>query len=174
MKWFLPVSLAAAVLAGIGAGLLFRGTFEQNVIVMLILFWIGIPVFLLLGGWALASRLRKRPVPKWIATLGIIGVSLTVCLIISLIVGKSVHQREIQEAHDYIDGVVPKLEAFHDEHGRYPAHLEEADLPSPPALLAESHSYYGDESHFRFEFLDHASIMRGFSFDSESREWKEF
>ena len=95
-------------------------------------------------------------------------------LLISLGLGKFLHDSEIQETRDYVENIDPMLDKYKREHGRYPESLSVFPDSEVPQLLREPHGYTGNINGFRFEYRDRAGMMDGFCFDSSTREWYYF
>jgi hypothetical protein len=95
-------------------------------------------------------------------------------LVISLSLGRFLHQSEIRATRQYVSSIVPKLEEYRREHGRYPESLAAFPESPPPRLIRDPHGYRAVDDGFRFEYWDSAGMMDGYCFDSSTREWYYF
>jgi|GEM_PF-2718061 len=170
MKPFAIISAALAILSGI----LFKGTFGHWLIVMAAGIWLGAPLAVFLGIWLITGLIRGRGISTGLKQTFFIAIIAGGALLLSLGTGRAIHHREIREARGYVEAMVPKLEQYRKEHGRYPATLSAVDASAPPRLFGEAHSYAAGSDSFQFVYWDAAGLMDGYYFDNATRRWNYF
>lgn len=170
MRIFALIAFGLAILSAF----IVRGTFGHTIIILAIGVYLGAPLMLFMGIWLLVGIKRSNRVPQGLKRVflgsAIVGVSLGT----SLLLGKFLHRLEIHRTRNYVADMVPKLEQYRTEHGRYPESLALFPGPRPPRLLQGRNCYRAEVDSFRFEFWDAAGMMDGYCFDSSTREWSYF
>lgn len=81
--------------------------------------------------------------------------------LVYLPVARAFRKQEVERARVFVEALIPKLEAYHQEHGTYPATIESIGahtLPLPPLLQLQKES----ADNRNFYFLDGASYGFGF------------
>ena len=170
MKIFALIALGAAVLSAF----MLRGSFGHTITVYAIGFYIGAPVLLFMACWLLFGLVRTRGIPQGLKKIFFGFLVVGGSLVISLSLGRFLHQSEIRATRQYVSSIVPKLEEYRREHGRYPESLTAFPESPPPRLLRDPHGYRVVDGGFRFEYWDSAGMMDGYCFDSSTREWYYF
>jgi hypothetical protein len=170
MKTFAIIALGAAILSAF----ILRGSFGHTIATLAIGVYIGVPLFLLMGIWLLVGFKRSGGVPQGLKKLFLGSMIIGISLAISYGMGKVLHDSEIRRTHDYVATIVPRLDKYRSEHGRYPESLSVFSDTRPPRLLREPHGYRAEADSYRFEYWDAAGMMDGYCFDSSTREWHFF
>jgi hypothetical protein len=170
MKLFALIALSAAILSAI----IRRGSFGQTITVYVIGIYLGGPVLLFMAAWLLFGFRRAGGVPQGLGRMFFASVVAGGSLGISLGLGRLLHNSEIRAAHHYVSLMVPRLDAYRREHGRYPESLAVFPESRPPGLLQNAHGYRTDGDGFQFQYWDSAGMMDGYCFDSSTREWYYF
>ena len=170
MKIFALIVLGLAMLSAF----MMRGSFGHTIIILATGVYIGVPLILFMVIWLLVGFKRSNGVPQGLRTLFIGSVIVGFSMATSLGVGKLLHDSEIRRTREYVAAIVPKLEEYRTEHGRYPESLAVFPDSRPPRLLRESHGYSAESDSYRFEYWDPAGMMDGYCFDSSTREWYYF
>lgn len=151
-----------------------RGSFGHTITVYAIGFYIGPPLLLFMAVWLLVGFQRSNCIPRGLKRLFLISMIVGASLVTSLGLGRFLHHSEIRATREYVAKVVPKLDEYRKEHGRYPEALTVfPDLP-PPRLIREANGYSADTDSFRFEYWDTAGMMDGYGFESSTRAWYYF
>lgn len=129
------------------------------------------PVLILAGGvlWIWGFRVESVPSGRrlrWVAAflVGLAGFFLV--LAPSYLPGMVLHHRDVSGAMRYCDDLVPRLEAWKDKRGEYPATIDvvlPAERPTP-RLLRGSSFYRRLGSGYELVFLDPAEILGGYSY----------
>jgi len=170
MKIFALIALVAGVLSGF----IFRGSFGHTITVFAVGFYIGAPLLLFMVAWLLFGLKRSHGIPQGLKKMFMAFVVVGGSLLISLGLGRLLHHSEIRSSRQYVSSIVPKLDKYRSDHGRYPESLSVfPDLP-PPRLLREAHGYRADADGFRFQYWDSTGMMDGYYFDSSTRDWYYF
>ncbi len=170
MKIFALIALGAAVLSA----LMLRGSFGHTITVYAVGLYIGAPLLLFMAVWLLFGFKRTHGIPQGLKKMFLAYVVVGGSLLVSLGLGRFLHQSEIRTTRQYVSSIVPKLDGYKREHGRYPESLAVFPESSPPRLLQEAHGYRSDADGFRFQYWDSAGMMDGYCFDSSTREWYYF
>lgn len=93
--------------------------------------------------------------------LFLVAVFLLLAQLVYLPAASAFRRQDVKRAQAFAEALIPQLEAYHQQHGTYPATLEAmgADtLPLPPLL-----QLYRESTHQNFYFLKDASY--GFEFN---------
>lgn len=150
-----------------------RDTFF-SVAVDFIIFFIGLPLFLIgLVIWRASKKRNSIPLQRTSTILLIISGLLFMQWFAGPI-GQRISFREIQEAQDYCEALIPGLESYKQTNGNYPETLEtilpqEEDLPF---LLQSRQFYAGGLNYFRFSFVEPDSFIdRLYVYDSGTKSW---
>lgn len=170
MKIFALIALGAAVLSAF----MLRGSFGHTITVYATGFYIGAPILLFMAVWLLFGFKRAHGIPLGLKKMFLAYVVVGGSLVISLGLGRFLHQSEISTTRQYVSSIVPKLDEYRREHGRYPESLAAFPESPPPRLLRDPHGYRAVDDGFRFEYWDSAGMMDGYCFDSSTREWYYF
>lgn len=170
MKIFAFIALGTAFLSAF----MLRGSFGHTITVYAIGFYIGAPLLLLMSVWLLSSFKRRQGVPEGLKKMFLAYVVMGGSLLVSLGLGRFLHQLEIRTTREYVSRIVPQLDAYKRVHGRYPESLAVFAEANPPRLLQEAHSYSSDADGFQFQYWDSAGMMDGYIFDSATRQWHYF
>jgi len=151
-----------------------RGSFGHTITIYAVGFYIGAPLFLFMAVWFLFGCKRTDGIPHGLKKMFLGYVIVGGSLVISLGLSRFLHQSEIRATRQYVASIVPKLDEYKREHGRYPESLAIFPDSRPPRLLQEVHGYRADGDGFRFQYWDSAGMMDGYCFDSSTREWYYF
>lgn len=100
------------------------------------------------------------------------GMVSTIC---SLPLGWMINQGDIPEAKRYCEGLIPKLESYREQHGKYPEQITElGDLGFRPWLIWWEREFYRvDLDGYEFVFDDPSSLLCRWSYSSSTKEWHE-
>ncbi len=170
MKLFALIALGAAIVSAF----MLRGSFGHTITVCAVGFYIGAPLLLFMAVWFLVGFKREHGIPEGLKKMFLAYVVVSGSLVISLGLGRYLHQSEIRSTRQYVSSIVPKLDGYRKEHGRYPESLSTFPESPPPRLLRDAHGYRAVDDGFRFEYWDSAGMMEGYCFDSSTREWYYF
>jgi hypothetical protein len=170
MKIFALIVLGASVLSAF----ILRGSFGHTIAVYAIGFYMGAPVLLFMALWLLFGFVGTRGIPQGLKKMFFGFLVVGGSLVLSLSLGRFLHQYEIRATRQYVTNIVPMLEEYRREHGQYPESLAAFPELPPPRLLRGAHGYHAVDDGFRFEFWDPAGVMDGYCFDSSTREWYHF
>jgi hypothetical protein len=170
MKIFALIALGAAIVSAF----MLRGSFGHTITVYAAGFYIGAPLLLFMAIWLLVGFKREHGVPQGLKKMLLAYVVVSGSLVISLGLGRYLHQSEIRATRQYVSSIVPKLDEYRKEHGRYPESLSAFPESPQPRLLRDTHGYRVVDDGFRFEYWDSAGMMDGYCFDSSTREWYYF
>ncbi len=175
IPWLPLIALTAFILACV-IGVWFQGHFLHQVLALSAAMYVGVPWVLVMLIWGLMTWRNSDGLPDGLLRIFYGFIITAGAVLLSLAVGLALHDRQVQAARAYVGGLVPVLDAYKAEHGRYPEDM--ARLPHPPApprLMARAGSYSLTESgDFRFEYWDPAGLMDGWSFESSTRQWSYF
>ena len=93
----------------------------------------------------------------------------------SLFTGLYIQKQDIAKAKEFCEGLIPLLDAYQQEKGRYPAGLNtilSKDQKLPVLLRGADFEYSGKEDTFSFSFSDPGSVMfGGWAYNNKHREW---
>jgi hypothetical protein len=167
MKIFALIALGLSILSAF----LLRGSFGHAIAVYAIGFYIGAPLLLFMVIWLLFGLKRTQGIPQGLKKMFLAYLVVGGSLVISLGMGRFLHQSEMRTMRHYVSSIVPKLDQYRREHGRYPESLTAFPESPPPRLFREAHGYRAVDDGFRFEYWDSAGMMEGHCFDSSTREW---
>lgn len=168
-----PFAIAATVLAII-SGLILQGTFGHTLIVIFAGILFGAPLVLILVIWFIIGMKRAAEIPNRLRRTFLASVIVCGSMVVSLGTGKAIHHWEITEARNYVANMVPILDQYRNDFGKYPQNLSIIGAPTPPKFLRQVHSYTATNNSFSFEYWDAAGMLAGYYFDSFSRTWKYF
>jgi hypothetical protein len=171
------VLLLIFVSLGINLGLAYtlRGGIDQLICVAFAIGFVAAPAFLLAVIGFVVSKTHLWPDARRFA-----GQSFVVSLVAgstfgSLILAEPLLREDISTAKSYCENLVPLLDAYQQQHGRYPENLEAiAPLPPLPNRLEMKKMYLlvNDGAAFEFNFRDPAAFaFGGYRFSSHSRTW---
>lgn len=167
----LPIAMGLAL--AVTAAITMRGSFGHAMVIMM-LFYASVGVGLLMVGmlcFALDQR-GRRSLLVGCALLGLLGgIALQVP---SYITGRLLLRRDIHEAKAYCETLVPRLDAYRQRHGRYPATLKAIlrQPDEPPRLLDDEFYEINDDGEsFGFVFWSPGEMMEGFYYVNSSRSW---
>jgi hypothetical protein len=170
MKILAIIALGLAILSAF----MVRGSFGHTITILAIGVFIGVPLTLYMGIWLLVGFKRSNGVPQGLKKMFLGSMITGLSLATSLGLGKFLHESDIRGTREYVAAIVPMLDDYRTEHGRYPDSLDVLPDSQPPRLLREPHSYRAEGDHYRFEYWDAAGMMEGYFFDSSTREWIYF
>ncbi len=175
---------ALSVPAAVAATFWGRGSIEHLLLVLVPALVIG-PALLVAGVllWLYGLRThdqRNGGRMRWLAAALVGLAGFTFGLAPSYLPGLVLHYRDVGRARQYCSDLIPRLEAWKEENGRYPAAIAPV-LPAErktPRLLAERVFYHRLGSGYELIFPDPASASGGYSFfspDSVSRgRWEHW
>jgi len=167
MKIFALIALGTSILSAF----ILRGSFGHTITVYAIGVYIGAPFLLLMAVWLLFGFKRTHGIPQGLENMFLAYLVVGGSLVISLGLGRYFHQSEIRTTRQYVSSIVPKLDQYKREHGRYPESLAAFPDAPPPKLFRNAHGYRATVDSFKFEYWDSAGMMDGYCFDSSSRYW---
>ena len=124
--------------------------------------------------WFMIALGQTGEIPRGLAKTFKISVAAAVAAFLSLGVGSSIHHWKIYQTRSFVAKLVPQLDAFKSQHGKYPNRLAELERTESLPLLAVAYNYSADDSEFRFEYWDDSGMMESYSFDSTDRKWRRF
>ena len=166
-------AIIAAIVAPV-SGILLQGTFGHWILIMSAGLLLGTPLVLFMALWFLVGLKRTGGIPSGLRNMFLFSSIAGGALLLSIGTGSAIHHWQIREARAYVAEMVPILDGYRKQHGRYPDSLAAIAVPDPPALMKDSYSYFEESDSFRFEYWDEAGMMDGYYFDSASREWTYF
>lgn len=160
-----------AGVVGYGALVTYADPFQLFLYVVAGLLWVAAPcaaAALVILVFAAATKRRSRP-PLLLLTGVFVFASL---MAVSLPINSFMQQRAVVAAKAYPDRVAPLLEQYRQEHGTYPATLDQLPShPRVPRLLRMDHGYRSDGQHYTFYFPQPGGLIDVWDYDSETRTW---
>ncbi len=162
--------LGAGVVA-YGALVTYADPFQLFLYFVAGLLWVAAPcaaVALLMLVFAAAARRSLRP-----SILVLTGVFVVVGLMaVSLPINSFMQERAVIAAKAYPDRVGPLLEQYRQQHGTYPATLDQLPShPHVPRLLASGYGYHSDGEYYRFTFPQPGGLIDVWDYSSETHAW---
>lgn len=158
-------------IVGLNAVLIFvgRGSFFHGIFALCLAFYVGVPAAII----ALIIFIRSGQRPELHRAAVVAGGIALVAgsALLSLPFGFQIAERDIRAAEMYCEALIPKLDAYRREHGRYPARLEELHLSGDRPALVRSLSYSSNGATFHFSFVDPTGLMNSRELDSAERQW---
>lgn len=125
-------------------------------------------------GLRAGSEQPAGPRLRWLGALLIGLAGFFVVLAPSFLAGMIFNAMDVRDAKAYCMSLVPRLEAYHEEHGQYPAGLSDV-MPSDrplPDLLSGDPFYRRIGSRYEFSILDRSATRGGHLFFSSDYESK--
>jgi len=174
-KKFIQLILACLCVIAVGA-LVGRGSMMHMLVSVFLAFWVGGAV-LILGGlfWGI-FWMKKKPIFRVLAVRSFFLALLLASQVLSLFPGKWIHQRDVVQAKNYCESLVPTLEAYKSKNGHYPEKIDtlEAGFGKRPFLLKNDDYFYVaiKEGQFSFNFLDSGSFMGTYHYDAQKNVWE--
>lgn len=169
MKW--KVAILASVVLNTILLLWGHGTFIAVVLAMAISFWIGLPLLLLSAvGVAIAAR------KNWVRFMNISSCGIATALVIfstllSVPAGKRILAHDLRMAQSFCEELIPLIEQHKNETGSFPQKIvAQIDERRPPRLI-DAQFYQSDGTNYYFIINDPGTIMGGYEFSSNRREW---
>lgn len=161
--WLVIVSLFA---------LFGRGSFGQGILLVM-------ATLAAFGCWAVGGLLlliAGRPPSRW-REAGLAALALGTVLFgswASLPFGVMLNHRDIAEAQAFCEGLIPAIERFKTETGRYPESPPGLDKNIVwPRLIDGRLFYQADANGYGFLFINPSGMLNGFVYRSSTGQWVE-
>ena len=162
---------AVILMLGLVIAFLLRGSFVQQIITMLAAFYILPAVVLFVAVWALSSLLRKRGLPSNFRAVVFFVLVISGTTGMSFYLGKFLNGRDLKSARDFVEAVVPELDAFKSSHGSFPEAIPELNYSRKmPRILSYSRDQDNPNA-FSFYYSDPAGMLDSYGYLSSDREW---
>jgi hypothetical protein len=167
--WILAAAFLNAGIAVVG-----RGSFSHTFAVLAAGIYIGFAALILAGcGYVFGQRFA------WVRLIGRIALVvfvLTESLLISLIPGRLLANRDIAMAKTYCESLIPVIDRYRQEHGAYPLVLatvvQGGDVPHP---LRRGRFYWSDGKTYSFDIGDPRGMMNNFvGYSNQTRRWSNW
>lgn len=134
--------------------------------------WLGLPILVGCMIASLVALLAHRS-PKIPISIAAVVIAIFAFSGLAIPANSYIHKQAEITAKAYPEKIIPFLEAYREQHGSYPANLDELpDKPPLPRLLRTSHAYRSDGTTFSFFFPKPGGLLDAWYFDSDSREWQ--
>ena len=169
MKW--KVAILASVVLNTILLLWGHGTFIAVVLAMATSFWIGLPLLLLSAvGFAIAARKNLVRLKK-ISACGIVTAFVIFSTLLSIPAGKRILADDLRMAQAFCEELIPIIEQHRNETGSFPQKIVyQIDKQRTPRLI-DAQFYQSDGTNYYFIINDPGTIMGGFEFSSDRKEW---
>ena len=161
----------AILMLGLVLAFLLRGSFVQQIFTMLAAFYVLPAAVLFVVVWALSSVLRKHGLPSNFRTVVFFVLVISGTTGLSFYLGKFLNGRDLKSARNFVEAVVPKLDAFKNSHESYPEEISELNYSRKmPRILSYSRDQDNPNA-FSFYYSDPAGMLDGYGYLSSDREW---
>jgi K+ transporter len=137
-------------------------------------FFIGLPLFIICVIYLLiANRISNARFING-AWTGI-TVALVICsTLLSIPIGNRLLDHDIHKAKTFCESLIPLIEQSKTQDAVYPQYITAVlGNRNPPRLLGPSF-YWSDGTNFTFVISDPSTLMGGFEWSSQVRDWHEF
>jgi len=174
---FLMGAIVVGLVLGLTLAFTFRGDFGTTLVLLALVGCVGIPLALVGGLTFVVARYVYHKRMPWIGliALAVAGIASIPGFLTPL--GIVLQHNDVIRARGYCESLIPLIEAYRAEHGRYPSRLDD-HVPSErsvPRLLENETFYSSDGSAFWFQF----EVLDGFlptiyTYSSEDDKWEEY
>jgi hypothetical protein len=146
------------------------------------IFWLIVVLAVLFGLFVLAvgtiawltEVIYKKPLESRTSKV-ILLVGLLICSLGSTIpLGAWIHEKDLENAKQYCEDLIPYLDEHHQQYGSYPKEIGEfGNAGRLPWLLQGKWEFYnGHEKSYSFSFADPTQIFAHHYFDSKDKSWR--
>jgi hypothetical protein len=170
--WWIVVALVISVVLNTIAVMVGRGSYEHIMFVLWCVFFVGAPAFVV--SLVLMVMGREKRWNLFLAGYVLNLVSLVVGLmVVSAFVGLLVAGRDVEDARAYCRGLVPRLEKYREEAGKYPDDVAAVSAGgNEPLLLKGKRFYVPHADGYVMEFRDPSKKQRMIEYSSLKKEWQ--
>ena len=170
MNYYAAIFIPLAAALGCFAGVVMGGGFMHYLFSFVLGILIGIPVVLVLI-FTLLARSKRNGSRKGRGGIAIGAVSYIVFSGVFYASGSYIFMRREAEVHSYVDAVLPLLDAYKTENGRYPERLDEVTGLQLPYYFKDKQAYSSKGGSFTFYYETPDSIMGGMMLTDKHRSW---
>jgi hypothetical protein len=161
-----------ALLLGIGSvfGALIGGGFIHTIIARLLFVLVAAPALIFLTVTGIA-RLRQRDQPRVVSGF-MVGCAALAAAILGFMGGGAAmfHYRE-SEVRQFVEQVLPLLDAHKKKSGAYPRSLEEVTDKSLPHYMKGRDCYTSNGATFTFYYVSPDGMISGLMLTDSDRKW---
>lgn len=128
-------------------------------------------IFLLATAALLANALGVRRFAKFC----VMGINMVVIgVFVTIVLGYGAYLQDIDAVKRYREPLVFSLEAYKNQHGRYPDRLSAVTgaYQGKPRLIEDTILYYNTGDRFLLSFFDPNPEVRFWVYDSAQKRWK--
>jgi hypothetical protein len=169
MKWIIAI-ITSLILNAILI-LWGRGSFLATVISLGASFWIGLPLLILSGVFFSIAARRNSSRLMTISGSGIATSLIIFSTLLTIPIGNRIIGHDVRKAKAFCEALVPQMEQIKSETGSYPHDLSRVlDGQRAPSLF-ETRYFHCDGTNFSFTIVDPGTIMGGWSYDNQRRQW---
>jgi hypothetical protein len=138
-----------------------------------LLIYVGAPALVIAAG---AYCLRHRyGFARRLASFGALVMLVSASSVASLAAGGVLADRDIAAAKEYCQPLIAAVEAYHAEHGAYPADVSDIlGNRVTPRLLRGHRFYWSNGVTFEMTFGDPRGMMNFIGYNSETHRWSEW
>lgn len=147
MKKFAIISLALAIMTGVWL----EGEFVQFLGTLLFGQFILVPLLGFMLLWSAMAYAQEAWHPHFSSCWIFTGV-LTVCVLLSAVIGYGVHEWRVRETRLYVERASRLFDEHHSRESRFPSRLPVEVLGSPPKWLQQTDSVQLEPLEFRFVY----------------------
>lgn len=181
--FFLLGSLVVAITTVFIGARLGRGSVTHFIVCSAFGFWLALALAALGGvfwAWAAARHDSGKPAnaQAWCALtcLAFLFVALGGCA--SYSVGMPLARADIEEAFEFSERAIPRLESYREEHGEYPENIDAILEPGEqlPRLFTDRDASYvsSPDDFFLINIAYPSAIFDGMEYDSSTATWSEW
>ncbi len=159
------------VIIGVILGILFRGNFSYEMLLLGVAIYALIPATLVVLIWLIV---RLKETGKISPNLRAIVAGLVmsgVFIVVSLKVGKETQKVVIKNTRAYAIKVTPLLRDYREKNGRYPETLKEVEELLPLNFLMKSLNYSNHGDFFQFSYWTDGIMSDECVFESQTQSW---
>jgi hypothetical protein len=170
--WWAGVALAISIVLNTIAVKVGRGSYGHIMLVVQGILLVGAPAFI--ASLILMVMGREKRWNLFLAGYALNLFSLVVGLMIaSAFIGLIVASGDVKDARAYCQSLVPRLEKYKEEAGRYPDDVNAVSAREhEPLLLKGSRFYIPQADGYVMEFRDPSTKQRVVEYNSWKREWQ--
>ncbi len=170
--WWAGVALAISIVLNTIAVKVGRGSYGHVMLVVQGILLIGAPAFI--ASLILMILGREK---RW--NLFLVGYALNLfslvvgLMIVSAFIGLLVASGDVKDARAYCEALVPRLEKYKEETGRYPDDVNAVSVRQHEPLLLKGSRYYLSQAEgYVIEFKDPSTKQRVVEYSSWRKEWQ--
>ena len=174
-KGYILGAMVSAVVITLVASIVWQGIFLQimgHLAIATVLLPVSLCIAAVTGIW---WRWKRAPLPRRMTKWAIaITLFLGLQALLSIPTGLVVSSAYLHHAKTYCDKLVPLLETYYSQQGKYPEPLSQlGDIPKIPRLLQkQTRFYYGNGNSYHFSIDDPQNWDGRWWFDSDIPEWE--